>query len=278
MTSKKTQNGPRIARRIGAALIVAFVIALFLLLISLSPAFAQDYVLQQQDIAGPVGSENFGSQVTFLPNGNFVVTDPLFDASGVQDVGAVFLYDGDTLALISALTGVSEFDHVGSGPSIFSIDDDFTEELGSQGITVLTNGNFVVTSSLWNGERGAVTLVNGETGLNGVVTESNSLVGTHAFDQIGGAGIRALPNGNYVIGSPNWDNGAAVDAGAITFGNGTTGITGPVSASCCRLGLRCQLPRWRESWGSVDLFAKHVRTLHRRLSLVQRRFEQPSLG
>jgi hypothetical protein len=50
----------------------------------------------QIDIAGPLGSGEFGKQVYLLPNGNFVVTDPGFDASGgAADVGAVYLYRAD---------------------------------------------------------------------------------------------------------------------------------------------------------------------------------------
>ena len=44
-------------------------------------------------------------------------------------MGAVYLYDGATHALISQLTGSSENDN-----------------LGSDGVTALTNGNFVVRS------------------------------------------------------------------------------------------------------------------------------------
>ena len=42
-------------------------------------------------IAGPPGSGQFGSRVTALPNGNFVVTDPFYDAGATTDVGAVYL-------------------------------------------------------------------------------------------------------------------------------------------------------------------------------------------
>jgi hypothetical protein len=37
-------------------------------------------VAVQVDIAGPAGSGQFGTSVTILPNGNFVVTDPSYDA------------------------------------------------------------------------------------------------------------------------------------------------------------------------------------------------------
>ena len=87
----------------------------------------------QTDIAGPAGSGNFGREVTALPNGNIVVTDPSYDAPGpVANVGAVYLYDGASGALISTLTGSTTDDEVGNG-----------------GVTVLSNGDYVVTSTFW---------------------------------------------------------------------------------------------------------------------------------
>ena len=92
--------------------------ALFALLVSLigsvltvTPARAATF---QTDINGPAGSGRFGTSVTVLPNGNFVVTDPYYDAPGpVADVGAVYLYNGATHALISTLTGSTAGDQVG---------------------------------------------------------------------------------------------------------------------------------------------------------------------
>ena len=60
----------------------------------------------------------------------------------------------------------------------------------------------------------------------GAVSAANSLVGSTADDQVGQ--VTALKNGNFVVASRRWDNGAASDAGAATWGNGATGITGPV--------------------------------------------------
>ena len=58
------------------------------------------------DIVGPTGSGAFGASSTVLPNGNIVVTDPLFDRQipVVADVGAVYLYRPDG-TLISRITG-----------------------------------------------------------------------------------------------------------------------------------------------------------------------------
>ncbi len=44
-------------------------------------------------------------------------------------------------------------------------------------------------------------------------------------------GPTALTNGNYVVTSPYWDNGSIVNAGAVTWADGTTGITGPVTTT-----------------------------------------------
>lgn len=185
--------------------------------------FAAQYV-----ITPPSGSGSFGTSVNLLPNGNFVVCDPGFDDGATSNVGAVRLYDPNG-TLISTLKGSSASDSV-----------------GSRGIVVLTNGNFVVVSPAWkNGSAtlaGAITWVNGTTGLNATVSVANSLVGSTTQDTIGtwfgSVMINALPNGNYFVLSPQWDNGAIVDAGAGTLGNGTTGTSGAISASNSLVGSK----------------------------------------
>ncbi|MFN2109874.1 MAG: hypothetical protein ACK2UI_09445, partial [Anaerolineae bacterium] len=123
---------------------------------------------EQIDIVGPPGSEAFGTSVTALPNGNIVVTDPLFDAGVKVDAGAVFLYDGASATLISYFTGSTDNDQVGSG-----------------GVVVLNNGNFVVISPQWQ-DVGAVTWGSGTSGVTGsTVSSSNSLVGSTYGDQVG---------------------------------------------------------------------------------------------
>lgn len=169
---------------------------------------------------GPAGSESFGSSITVLTNGNYVVTDPLHDIPGVTDVGAVHLYNGTTHALISTITGSSPNDQLGTG-----------------GVTALTNGNFVISSPEWrNGgsnQAGAATWGNGITGISGVVSSLNSLVGSTPNDMVSSSGIKALPNGHYVVVSPHWEHNTLLmnDAGAVTWGNGNTGTSGAVSES-----------------------------------------------
>ncbi|WP_331061324.1 T9SS type A sorting domain-containing protein [Hymenobacter sp.] len=181
---------------------------------------------QSTIINGPAGSGLFGSSITVLPNGNFVVTDPGFDNGTTLNVGAVYLYNGNTNALISTLVGTKTNDQVGSG-----------------GAVALANGNYVVCSPSWNNvsaaNAGAVTWASGTTGITGAVSAANSLVGTLNFDQVGGfadEAITVLTNGNYVVRSTSWNNGAITDAGAVTWGNGTAGVSGPVSVANSLVG------------------------------------------
>ena len=77
--------------------LLLFKAAILLAFIGPLPAFAGRITL-----SAPAGSGAFGASVTALPNRNIVVTDPDFDdpTTGIQNVGAVYLYD-DTGALIS---------------------------------------------------------------------------------------------------------------------------------------------------------------------------------
>lgn len=176
----------------------------------------------QLDLVGPPGSVAFGTQVAVLPNGNIVVTDP--SASAIApNAGAVYLYTADG-TLISALTGSNANDRVGA-------------------VTVLSNGNFVVASAWSSGSAanvGAITWVDGDTGLSGAVSATNSLVGSTAGDAIGsggmGAGVTALTNGNYVVVSSSWDNGAVPDVGAVTWVDGSKAVSGQVTAANSLVG------------------------------------------
>ncbi|GAB2831321.1 T9SS type A sorting domain-containing protein [Ferruginibacter profundus] len=176
-------------------------------------------------IAGPAGSGQFGKMVVALTNGNYVVTDPLYDDGAVTDVGAVFLYNGITHTIISTLKGSHTGDVGDNGFWLTGVAKDC--------IIGLSSGNFLVLSRYWdNGtitNAGAVTWVNGTTGLSGVISSANSLVGGTVDDAIGSDGVTLLSNGNYLAKSSNWDNGATPDVGAVTWGSGTAGVAGMVS-------------------------------------------------
>lgn len=188
----------------------------------------------QTDIVGPAGSGRFGSWVTVLSSGNIVVLDPDYDAPGpIFDVGAVYLYDGATGGMISKLTGST------------------TGDFGGTDVTLLTNGNYVVTNPVWDNagavDAGAVTWCSGTTGCAGIVSSTNSLVGGTARDGFSSdphnpffqsrTFVTPLPNGNYVASSPNWDNpSTTTDVGAVTWCNGTTGRQGLISTANSLVG------------------------------------------
>ncbi|MEO5916073.1 MAG: Ig-like domain-containing protein [Luteolibacter sp.] len=158
-----------------------------------------------------------------LSNGNVVITAP-GDDSGANNAGAVYLFNGANGALISALTGSHTNDHV-----------------GSRGVVALPDGNFVILSPDWgdgSGIRvGAATWANGMTGVSGVVSAANSLVGNEEYDSIGSEGVKVVGNGNYVVMSRN-AIGASSGRGAATWCDGKTGLAGNVSPANSLIGSR----------------------------------------
>jgi len=182
-------------------------------------------------LVGSSTDDEVGDDIVVLANGNYVVAAWSWDNGTVQDAGAATFVpaDGSVRGPVSAansLVGVSPNDYVGDG------------------VVALTNGNYLVVSPQWNNNgiafAGAVTWANGETGIVGAVSAQNSLVGTTADDTLGGYNYQPsawpLANGNAVILSPTWDNGAIVDAGAATWIDGAAGLTGPVSQANSLIG------------------------------------------
>jgi len=160
---------------------------------------------QSIDIHGPEGSERFGAFSLALPNGNIVIADPGFDAGkDLPDAGAVYMYNGTTRQLISTMVGSKAGDKIGSG-----------------GLVRLLINDFLVLSPDWDGETAAdvsaITVCSHSTGCPAAVTAENSLTGGTTGDDLGNSGIYVLSNGNYVISSRSWDNGAITDTGAVTF-------------------------------------------------------------
>jgi Repeat of unknown function (DUF5650)/MBG domain (YGX type)/Bacterial Ig domain len=178
------------------------------------------------------------SGVVTLTNGNFVVISKFWDTGMTEDVGAVTWGNGSTgstgvIGAANSLVGSTTRDYIGFG-----------------GVIVLSNGNYVVNSYEWKNAGldrvGAVTWGSGSTGVVGVVSAVNSLVGTAANDGVGSGRVVALANGNYVVGSYVWANGSVVAVGAVTWANGSTGISGPVSAANSLVGSRANEQVGRE--------------------------------
>lgn len=160
-------------------------------------------------LAGDVERDNLGSRaVIALSNNNYVIASPSDNDAGIVNAGSVRLMNGSTGVQIgTTLAG-----------------DVTNDYLGSDGITVLSNNNFVIASGSDNEGgltfAGSVRLVNGSTGLQIGAT----LAGDVAGDSLGVTGITALGNNNYVIASQSDDENGIVDAGSVRLVNGTTGI------------------------------------------------------
>ncbi|MGX5857942.1 T9SS type A sorting domain-containing protein [Dyadobacter jiangsuensis] len=183
-------------------------------------------------LIGTVKNEKVGDRtgggVVLLANGNYVVASAFWNNGAATKAGAVTWADGST-GIAGTINSANSM--IGSHAN---------DQVGSRGVTVLSNGNYVICSPLWdNGiktDAGAATWGNGATGTAGIVSGENSLVGSTTNDQVGNGRITPLSNDNYVVQSYLWDNGAAVDAGAITWANGITGISGTLSSSNSLVG------------------------------------------
>jgi hypothetical protein len=171
-------------------------------------------------LVGSQANDHFGRGITALTNGNYVTFSSEWDNGTEWSAGAVTWGNGatGTIGVVSpsnSLVGLHTIDQVGWN------------------VLALTNGNYVVNNHLvdLNGmvNAGAVTWGNGSTGTTGVISSANSLVGRTAFDEVGKYIITTIDNGDYIIRSQDWDNGSIVDAGAVTWGDGTSGTTGRIT-------------------------------------------------
>jgi len=191
-------------------------------------------VSASNSLIGSTSQDNVGYYVAALTNGNYVVASPSWSDGGTPSVGAATWADGGVglvgvVSTTNSLTGTSAQDDVAFGCGCSAHPD---------GIAALANGNYVVVSAQWNNGTprvGAVTWASGSTGLVGPVSAQNSLIGSEDSDRIGYNGIAALTNGNYVFASQFW-NGGATQAGAVTWGNGSSGSVGVVSAQNSLIG------------------------------------------
>ena len=86
--------------------------------------------------------------------------------------------------------------------------------MGVTGITALSNGNYVVRSKAWTGGTtngfGAVTWGSGVTGVSGVVSSANSLVGSHNGDLLGANAIVTTANGGFIVRSATYNSGVGL--------------------------------------------------------------------
>ena len=197
-------------------------------------------VSASNSIVGSVDSDNVGQQFVLLNNGNAVVYTPNWHNGGINNAGAATWINGSNGQSITGFGPVTPANSVcGTVPSDGS---------GMQVVKLKkptnSNNNYLVVMPNWTNlspgasNAGAVTFCNGTTGTAGAVSSAISLVGTFGGDKVGisgggsDPGVCVLPTGDYVVGSYNWNNGL----GAATWGSGTTGISGAISATNSVIG------------------------------------------
>jgi predicted RNase H-like HicB family nuclease len=190
-------------------------------------------VSAENSLVGSAARDSVGSGgIAALTNGNYVVASHFWQGES-EDVGGAATWANGEEGLTGIVSSANSL--VGTGVSDVIV-------------TALTNGNYVVAMPDWNwkdasesGLLGAVSWADGTTGLSGPVSVENSLVNTRGiYGGQGTAGVTALSDGNYVVASPRWSPvGAeppARNLGAVTWGNGTTGVVGEVSANNSMIG------------------------------------------
>ena len=143
----------------------------------------------------------------------------------MADVGAVTWGNGNT-GISGAVSAANSL-----------VGNTLGDEVGGNHVFALSNGNYVVGSSLWNNgpatQAGALTWGNGTTGISGAVTAVNSLVGGNTNDHVGEyLSVQVLSDGSYVVQSKHWRNDAVwpgTNAGAVSWGGGVLPLTGLIN-------------------------------------------------
>ena len=169
-------------------------------------------------VGSKTGDKVGAGGVTPLTDGDYVVNSYYWGNVGALKAGAATWGNGvgGTAAVVSDQNSL-----VGTRAN---------DEIGYNKIHALTNGNYVVASSVWNASAvltsvGAVTLGLGDGSTFGEVTSANSWLGTKTDDRVG-LSVTVLTDGNYVVRSPFWNDGLVVNAGAATWGDGDGGGVG----------------------------------------------------
>jgi len=182
---------------------------------------------QDNSLVGSHAGDRVGSLgAVSLKNGNYVVRSPSWGDGTIDLLGAA--------TWISGRVGAKGA--VGPGNSL--VGSTRGDQISSNGVLALSNGNYTVSSQFWhNGPvdfAGAATFGDGSTGTIGIVSSANSLVGATKYDSV--AFTAALADGNYVVFCSQCDIDGTKDAGAVVLGDGETGRSGVIGAGNALVG------------------------------------------
>lgn len=148
------------------------------------------------------------------------VESPDWDNGAAVDAGAVTTFDSMT-PVVGA---------IGAGNSL--VGNNTNDRIGNGFQRTLSNGNRLLVHTGWNGNAGAVTFWDTSADITGTVGAANSLIGSNPNDFVGNGSFREMGNGRFYQASSNWNG----NAGAVTYGSITTGVSGAVSAANSLVG------------------------------------------
>jgi filamentous hemagglutinin family protein len=198
----------------------------------LSPSWSggKGAVTQASNSAAITGTVGAGNSLVGASTGDAVGSEgSIIDADGYYLVQTAN-FDGGAGAVTWNSESAGVHGAISSANSLVGTAS--SDAVGDGGVTLLSNGNYVVNSPDWNGGKGAVTLGSGTAGVHGAVSGANSLIGATAGDNIGGSGITEFFDGNFLVLSHAFNG----NAGAVTFVNGDNGLVGIVSAGNSLVG------------------------------------------
>ncbi|MEG8038622.1 YDG domain-containing protein [Sphingomonas sp. LR60] len=202
----------------------------------------------------PLGGDNVGSSVIALANGAYVILSPNWNktrgaATYVAAGGAITGTINSSNSLVGTTGAENDRIYCAScesgRPAMFGGD-----YVGSGGVTVLGNSNFLIASPNWSQQRGAVTFVNGTTGalvdgtgsLTGSISAANSLVGAQAA-------TRYISSYNYTYGNTV---GLRYWVGGDRVGSNPEGASAPIDTIGNDRFLLINT-NWRNRTGAVTL-------------------------
>lgn len=174
--------------------------------------------------AGDAVGSGFGGIDTFSVAGKFIVYSPFWRNGAATDAGAITIAS-NTSGVAGAISSANSLVGTNAGDGV-----------GNSTLLGLGSDRFLFRNVNWNSGAGAVTWFTGAAGITGAVSSANSLVGSTAGDGVGSAVRTFLPGDRYAVLSPNWSNGGMVGAGAVTYVDAATGITGAVTSANSLVG------------------------------------------
>jgi phosphodiesterase/alkaline phosphatase D-like protein len=163
-----------------------------------------------------------------LAGGALIIASPYWNNAAISQAGAVTFCSsvadckGQTVNASNSLVG-----------------DQASMQAGYYTNFTLSNGAYLVGSSNWNNGpetyAGALTWCPASGCKGMVVGSSNSLVGSHYYDYVGGYAVD-LGDGLYVTQNSSWQDGSLMGAGAVTLCSQTSGCSGPINSANSVIG------------------------------------------